>query len=370
MQVSGPARGPSCSWRRSMVCGCFFVFLFPIHTRGQDAAEAARQEKARKVEEHKAPAHVYTDEDLKQKKILTREDQAGVDARKGQQNAATGEQDAKQTSQEPNDPNVQGESLGEIARRYRQEKAAREAELAARKKIAPFPYAMPDNSLAAPRPGVGPLAGADVIDWPIIPPRRPAVRPLPPTGGSSAHGRISPFQPRPFVSAPAAPPIGLVVRPEPVRPAARPVTPVHPAEKAGIATPAIQGTKRIEVQRGQSWWKLAEVYLGNGARWTELRALNPDTDGPRELLKLGSIVLVPAGENARDGSTPETVTVEKGDSLWSLARKHLGRGSAWSCLTSANPEIVDYARLMIGTTVHLPQGDALQSCRELTGARK
>jgi nucleoid-associated protein YgaU len=369
MQVSGPVCGPSCDWRRSIVCGFVLFSFLAIQARGQDAAEAARQERARKAEEHKASRHVYTEEDLKQKKILAPEDQARAEVRKQQQNAATGEQNAKQAPQAPNDANPQNESLGEIAHRYRQEKAAHEAERAAWKKFAPFLHAMPDSTLAEPNPGPAPITGvgAEVIGRPVVPVHKPALRPLLPPGGSSAHGRISPFQPRPLVGGSAAVPPPLAVVPDL---AVLPVAPERPTEKGVPSTFVIQRMKRLEVQRGQSWWKLAQVYLGNGARWRELRALNPDTDGPRELLKLGSTVLVPENEKASENSSSGTVTVEKGASLWSLARKYLGRGSAWSCLASANPNIADYTHLAIGTTVLLPQDDALQTCRDLGGVKR
>jgi LysM domain len=361
MRSSGPARGPSCDWRKAILVGLFLVSSSAIRTRGQDAAEGARQEKARKTEEHKAPGHVYTEEDLKRKAILTSDDQARVEARKRQQSGASGEQNAKQA---PDDANPQNESLGEIARRYRQKKSAREAELAAEKKFMPFPYAIPSDSLADPHPGVAPVArnvaGAEIIGQPVAPVRRQS----PFVGGVGTHGRVSPFQPRPLSGASPAPPPGLVVGPDGLyRPTVRSVAPAPLTEKGVPSTPSIQGMKRIEVQKGQSWWKLAELYLCNGARWPELRTLNADAGGPKELLMLGSTVLVPEAIRAPASLHPGMVKVQKGDSLWSLARGHLGRGSAWNCLAIANPKIFDYTRLAIGTVLNLPEGSALQSCR-------
>jgi nucleoid-associated protein YgaU len=119
--------------------------------------------------------------------------------------------------------------------------------------------------------------------------------------------------------------------------------------------------KRIEVQPGESWWKLAELYLGSGARWQELWKLNAKGGRPSELLKLGSIVLVPQTvKESEDISL--TIAVRKGDTLWSLAQERLGRGSAWECLASANPQIVDYKNLVVGMRVRLLEADALRSC--------
>ncbi len=114
------------------------------------------------------------------------------------------------------------------------------------------------------------------------------------------------------------------------------------------------------VERGDSWWKLAENYLGNGARWRELREMNLTATEARtpELLLLGSTVMVPAGVVARPAVAAKSVTVKKGDTLWSMAREHLGRGTAWKCLAEANPELGEPEQLQIGAQVRLPEGNA------------
>ena len=329
-----------------------------MQTRGQDVAEAARQEKSRKAAQQKSPRHVYTEEDLKRQVILTPEDQARVEARKHQQNAAPAELNAEQ---KPNDTNPQNESLGEIARRYREEKAARESEEAAKKKFTPFPYEVPQESHAAPKPGVSPLVPSDtgvrIIGRAPASLGHPESRWFPPT--VAPRRKFSPFQPRPLNIAPSDPRAALAVVPE------RPTRPANPARLSGrnATAPLIsEGMQRIEVQRGQSWWKLADHYLGSGARWMELRKLNKDARGPVDLLRLGSTVIVPEATGTQEVSMKPTVKVRKGDSLWSLAHEYLGRGSAWTCLATANPNIVDYTHLAIGTPVRLPLGSELGSC--------
>jgi len=126
-----------------------------------------------------------------------------------------------------------------------------------------------------------------------------------------------------------------------------------------VAAP-VAGMIALKVERGDSWWKLAENYLGSGARWRELREMNPaGTDArPAEFLLLGSTVLVPAGVAGRKVVAAKIVTVKKGNTLWSMAREHLGRGTAWKCLAEANPELGEPEQLQIGTQVRLPAGDA------------
>jgi nucleoid-associated protein YgaU len=362
MYTSGSIGRLAGRWRSVILCGLALISLSALKTSAQDAAEAAGQEKARKPEPQKTPRHVYSEQDLQRRRILTPEDQSRVEARKRQQNAEPEDQNAKQA---PNDMTPQDESLGEIARRYRQEKAARETDLAVRKKLTPFPYVIPDNSLAAPAPGVAPLAGFGVgsevkgglgLVAPVRPPEK--------------HGRISPFQPRPLSGVSAIAPSEVVGVPPPVAPVVRPTNPVQPMAKSVVPGATVPGMKRIEVQRGQSWWKLAEIYLGNGMRWPELRALNEGTDEAPELLRAGSTVVVPEATKVEPGSTPGTIEVRKGDSLWSLAHEYFGRGSAWSCLASANPQIVDYTHLMVGAVLQMPLDSGLQACQNRSGALK
>ncbi|HTQ96035.1 MAG TPA: hypothetical protein VMH89_04480, partial [Candidatus Acidoferrum sp.] len=56
----------------------------------------------------------------------------------------------------------------------------------------------------------------------------------------------------------------------------------------------------------------------------------------------------------------------KGDTLWSLAQEHFGHGSAWACLASSNPQIVDYTHMAVGTVVRLGGAEALATCKNLS----
>ncbi|MGB6683453.1 MAG: hypothetical protein WBH24_07370, partial [Candidatus Acidiferrum sp.] len=50
----------------------------------QSVAEAARRERARKQESQKPSAHVYTEEDLKHRQILTPQDRSQVEAKRNE----------------------------------------------------------------------------------------------------------------------------------------------------------------------------------------------------------------------------------------------------------------------------------------------
>jgi nucleoid-associated protein YgaU len=336
MRLNTAIPGPLKTGRGTLLCGAVGFLLSGLlcasGLRAQDAAEAARQEQARKAAEPKSSHHVYTEDDLKRAKILTPEDQAKVAARKINPTEKKEEQAKKAGESAPGE-----ESLGEVARRYRKEKAEREAaRVTGPEDRSQFPMKLPEATMAAPRPMVQPSAEAGVAGS---------------SRGGVAAGRVSPFAPRPLRGAPS----GAVARVAPVVPseAGANVLRVKPEEVTPNATMVSR-----KVERGDSWWKLAEMYLGNGARWRELRGMNPAGTNRPELLLLGSTVRVPAGVVGRARPVEKSVTVRKGDTLWGMAREHLGRGAAWTCLMEANPELRAPEQLHIGQRVLLPAGNA------------
>lgn len=370
MPLCRPVQGPASRWRRAVVFAVFSLLFTSTFARAQDLAEAARQEKARKAAKQQTPPHVYTEDDLKRDKILTPEDQARVEARKKQQATTPAEQNAQTL---PADSGQQTESLGEVARRYRREKAERGAEQATKKNFTPFPYAVPDQTLGAPRPEIAPLKGitanrGNTTDSNLneAPKLAPSFVPRVSSPGGKLHPRISPFQPRPLLAIPRA--VGVATAIPPALRTAPAIPPVPPrVEHTAPARPSpsstMAGLKTLQVQKGDSWWRLAERHLGSGTRWHELQSLNPAVNQQPELLKLGTIVVVPATRSIRTAIPRTHIIVKKGDTLWALARTHLERGSAWGCLARANPEISDYTRLAIGSTLLLPTRETLESCQ-------
>jgi nucleoid-associated protein YgaU len=361
MQACRPNLGRSRRSRRVLLFVPVCMFFCSGLLRAQDVAQAARQERARKGQQQQNPPHVYTDEDLKKDKILTQEDRAKVEARKKLDESKPAPQNAENApATTPADAKQQpAESLGEIARRYRNEKATREAEEAAKKSITPFPYLVPTPSFAALASPVGPV-GPNVADAPLRTATKIAAtrNTHAPNRGSSAAVRISPFQPRPLLAAPSPRHIAPVNPP-----------PLAPVEQRG--KPHLDPSREahqmhaVQVQRGDSWWSLAGHYLGSGARWPELRNLNGAADQLPKLLREGAVIRVPASVTQGPTTPGSRVTVRPGDSLWSLARAHLGHGSAWGCLASANPEVTNYTKLPVGSVLALPSADMLESC---TGA--
>lgn len=365
------------------VCAGLLVAALP--SRAQDVAEAARQERAKKAKEQKTEHHVYTNDDLKREHILTPRDEARAEAKRKNSPVAPGNQ--QQQASDTN-KNSNQESLGEIARRYRREKAVREAEEALKKESpSGFPMRIPAQTFASPM-GVAPKAPGARPRGEVRPPAfgnkilRSAPRSVGPNMSDARRGvvvnpspnvsrdfamprrpfvpkRASPFEPRPYV-APATPvapsrtlravpmapaPPARVLRAEPASPALPPVAAIHGKVKAVI------------VEAGDSWWKLSREYLGRGSRWQELAALNAGEANP-DFIEAGSEVLVPAASEVPQTKQASRITVRKGDTLWSIAKAHFGSGLAWNCLALANSEISNPDVIFPGELVLIPS-----SCR-------
>jgi LysM repeat protein len=355
-----------------LVVFCVASFSLATSVHAQSVAEAARQERARKAKEHLPPEHVYTNDDLSRAEILTPRDEARAEARG--KNSPPPAAIAPPPTFNAASPSGK-ESLGEIARRYRREKAAREAE-AALKKQQHFPMNLAQPAFASPKFSIVPRGKLGPV---VISPRRATLVPTPapgrivptPLGLPPHHSpflaprafpvlgraavprrRISPFEPRPLPLSVLASPVFRSASPR--SPAIRSsVLPSRPAPQINSAN-----LQPVTVRRGDTFWKFAREYLGHGSRWQELLAYNPGAGDPRSLV-VGSVIVVPRRSSVSQtppaGSlSPSLVVVRKGDNLWSIARSHLGYGSSWPCLARANPQILNPNLILPGQSLSVP----------------
>lgn len=152
-------------------------------------------------------------------------------------------------------------------------------------------------------------------------------------------------------------------RPAPVAPLAK----IHTAQPATIhRAPSLRtNTNSITVRAGDSLWKLAAENLGEGTRWPELAAANLWIANPN-VIHAGERLSLPLAaaesESVRAGGAQ--VQVHSGDTLWSLAKLHLGYSSAWTCLAAANPSIQNPDLIYPGETLLLPN-----TCLSATATR-
>lgn len=62
----------------------------------------------------------------------------------------------------------------------------------------------------------------------------------------------------------------------------------------------------------------------------------------------------PVPAEATDGRSYETYTVQKNDTLWTIAEKFYQKGSQWPRIQEANPGLGDAKRLRVGTKLRIP----------------
>jgi nucleoid-associated protein YgaU len=367
----------------AVLCLCASTSIFGLPSRAQDAqqdsqqaAEAARQEKARKAAQQKKESHIYTNEDLKQSQILTQQDRSRVEARKNNSPA---------TPANPVQPSINAEknsapeSLGEVARRYRRQKLenSEAAEAAKRQPASRFPMDLSQPSYAAPVKPIAPMVS------PNSHPRQSS-KPLP----RIAPSRRDPFSRQHFLpalpndraplspnfAAPPKPAVSLAdvaprvpaVRAAP--PAAAPdlllpskPLPARPslAPRTAPVAPIVNNNRsanEIRIQPGDSLWKLARRHLGSGSRWNELLANNPGISDPNRI-QPGAMLVVPTTE-LPPRAQPSSITIQSGDSLWKIAASQLGSGAAWSCIAQANPQLRDANLLRPGQSLSIPDSCA------------
>jgi nucleoid-associated protein YgaU len=376
---------------------CAFSASAPVWA--QDVAEAARQ--ARKNKQGDGLKHVYTEEDLKRKKILTPEDQAALDAKRREQPTPGAAPDALTL-----DANNLGElPLGDVARMYRALKewnaitaqpgdfhlpSAAGAELATPKAATSFAIPTPRNAQPANAAPVAPVlansqtvvapaftaatvsapksAPEFVMPKPLQAPPSKSATPAPPALSNGVVATSAAFASTAAAIAPAvasgAPTVSAEVAPNAV-PVAREFGMPRPREIApngttapvapAFTSPVAPAT--IVVQRGDSFWKLAQVNLGDGHRWHEIAAVNPHIVDPQHLvpgtvLNIGGIV--PASPMVPASAGEGQITVQKGDSLWRIAATKLGFGGFWGCIAKANPVIHDANLIYTGQILTVP----------------
>jgi nucleoid-associated protein YgaU len=170
---------------------------------------------------------------------------------------------------------------------------------------------------------------------------------------------VAPEFPNTNASAPALLPVG--VAPQPAREFAMPrPSAAQPASVAAPVAPVFvdrAAPLTIIVKHGDSFWKLAQVNLGDGHRWHEIVAVNPSIVDPQHLvpgMTINIAAAMPAAPVAPTQPDESKITVRKGDSLWRIAQIKLGFGGFWGCIAKANPAIVDANRIYTGQTLNLP----------------
>jgi nucleoid-associated protein YgaU len=157
------------------------------------------------------------------------------------------------------------------------------------------------------------------------------------------------------IAGPAIPTESVEFSAAPVVPSVNPVAPMPtaPIAPALPIAPVVDNTTPVRVRLGDSLWKLARRLLGNGNRWAELLAGNPGISNPNHIVP-GTVLTVPASATRHEALPANSVAVTPGDSLWKLAAFYLGNGKSWTCIAKANPQVEDANRIFPGENLVIP----------------
>lgn len=126
------------------------------------------------------------------------------------------------------------------------------------------------------------------------------------------------------------------------------------------AEPAPAGPTYV-VAPGDDLWTISERLLGDGGRWRELVAANPERlPDPTSRLTPGTRLALPAA----GASAPLQVDVRRGDTLSGLALEHLGAAGRWPRIAAANADLIDDPdHIEVGWRLVIPGAEARREPR-------
>ncbi len=131
------------------------------------------------------------------------------------------------------------------------------------------------------------------------------------------------------------------------------------ADQAAVS-PNAQRTQQYTVQRGDSFWTIAEKTLGSGSSWIKVWTANRDQVPSKHALQPGMVLTIPPradveqrDPNAGEGRS-ETYVIRRGDNLQKIAATRLGDAGRWQELWKWNErEVPNPSFLRVGQQIWL-----------------
>lgn len=117
------------------------------------------------------------------------------------------------------------------------------------------------------------------------------------------------------------------------------------------------------VQSGDSLWKIAVKFFGDGNQWRKIYEDNKDVLSDPNKIRVGQVLKIivttvtgSADRTAADVAEDGTYTVQPGDSLWKIAAKVYGNGRRWNKIYEANSDkISDASKIRVGQVLVIPE---------------
>jgi nucleoid-associated protein YgaU len=300
--------------QRAILLGAIFALLIcATPSFGQDLGDAARQERARRQHAPHRATHVYTNDDLKRAQILLPEDRAR--ALEAQRNA---KYPGVQATANPN-------SLPAVP--------------SAVFPLKPDPLNLPLPVVKLPAMMALGEERRDLADRNIRLPLRPTIGPKPHPPVPPTRDARKSKNPEPKKNDLS---FGDLQK--------KHSNPISPEPKLNANSP-----NGVRVAQGDSLWKIAQRIFGNGMRWKELAAANPQISDPN-VIRTGEWIRLATA----DSSLGKQVVVRPGDTLSSVAEAELGNARAFVCIAQANPQLRNADLIYPGDTLVVPDNCAIE----------
>lgn len=137
---------------------------------------------------------------------------------------------------------------------------------------------------------------------------------------------------------------GKVIPNEPVR--------IGDLPTMAMGSPASEGQEKVHIVKpGESLYKIAELYYGDGRYWNGILKANPDIKDP-DRLRVGQRLIIPPREELEYANLPRKIPsdisredlvpykVKVGESFYTIARDLLGSAARWRELYRINKSVV------------------------------
>jgi LysM repeat protein len=135
------------------------------------------------------------------------------------------------------------------------------------------------------------------------------------------------------------------------------------------------GERSYTIQKGDSYYRIAEKELGSAARWKEIEKLN---NIPASDLVVGKTIKLPAKDSGASSTTNagsvsgtsvdgNVHVVAAGETLSDISKKYFGTTKKWKDIVNANPG-VDPEGLRVGQKLKLPEGASANSSSNTSSA--
>ena len=137
-------------------------------------------------------------------------------------------------------------------------------------------------------------------------------------------------------------------------------------------TVAVTESVSYTIQPGDTLWKLAVKYFGDGNQWRKILEDNKATVTDPNKIYAGQVIIINVTANGTEtvgasGTTSVAAVtndaeivdgiymVKAGDTMWKISKKVYGTGIFWRRIFNANKETIkDASRIYVGQTIKIP----------------